>query len=162
MEGIRGPSAVGGTHTSPAAASVARPAGAADRRLLALAALLGLAVAGGLSLAAWTTSLVLYADGALFSFIIGLDDAWALVWHIMPARIAVYLLTVLPAEAAREAGLPALAAMRIYQALFLGFPFIGLAACVPLVPRTERWLLLFPAVSILALATSALGYPSET
>ena len=129
---------------------------------LSLAILLGLAVAAGLSIAAWTTSLMLYADGALFSFIIGLDDAWALVWHIMPARIAIYLLTVLPAETAHEWGLPALAAMRLYQGLFIGFPFIGLAACLALVPRGSRWLLLFPVLSILALAISALGYPSET
>ncbi|MEI9986474.1 MAG: hypothetical protein WDN69_26860 [Aliidongia sp.] len=147
--------------TTPAAID-ATSAGAADRRLLVLAILLGLAVAGGLSIAAWATGLVLYADGALFSFIIGLDDAWPLVWHIMPARIAVYLMTVLPAEVARDAGLPALAAMRLYQALFIGFPFIGLAACVPLLPRGARWLLLFPTVSILALGISALGYPSET
>jgi hypothetical protein len=133
-----------------------------DRLLLTLAILLGLAVAAGLSIAAWATSLMLYADGALFSFIIGIDDAWALVWHIMPARIAVYLLTVLPAETAHEWGLPALAAMRLYQALFIGFPFIGLAACLGLLPRASRWLMLFPAVSILALAISALGYPSET
>jgi hypothetical protein len=133
-----------------------------DRALLTLAVVLGLAIAGGLCVAAWTTGLMLYADGALFSFIIGIDDAWALVWHIMPARVAVYLLTVLPAETAHEWGLPALAAMGLYQALFLGFPFIGLAACLGLVPRGSRWLLLFPTISILALAISALGYPSET
>lgn len=136
--------------------------GALDRPLLVLAILLGVAVAGGLSVAAWTTGLVVYADGALFSFIIGVGDAWALVWRIMPARIAVYLLTVLPAEAAHRWGLPALAAMRLYQALFVGFPFIGLAACLALAPRASRWLMLFPALSALALAVSALGYPSET
>jgi hypothetical protein len=135
---------------------------APDRPLLTLAILLGLVVAGGLSLVAWATELMLYADGALFSFIIGVDDAWALVWHIMPARIAVFLLTVLPAEAAHEWGLPALTAMRLYQALFIGFPFIGLAACRALMPRESGWLMLFPALSILALAVSALGYPSET
>jgi hypothetical protein len=133
-----------------------------NRPLLALALLLALAVAGGLSVVAWTTGLMLYADGALFSFIIGVGDAWGLVWHIMPARIAVYLLTVLPAETAHRWGLSAMAAMRLYQALFVGFPFFGLAACRALVPRDLRWLLLFPALSILALAISALGYPSET
>jgi hypothetical protein len=133
-----------------------------NRPLLALALLLALAVAGGLSLVAWATGLMLYADGALFSFIIGVGDAWGLVWHIMPARIAVYLLTVLPAETAHRWGLPALAAMRLYQALFVGFPFLGLVACGALVPTGRRWLLLYPALSILALAISALGYPSET
>jgi hypothetical protein len=134
----------------------------ADRTLLSLAVLLGLAVAFGLCIAAWVTGLMLYADGALFSFVIGIDDAWALVWHIMPARVAVYLLTVLPAETAHEWGLSAGAAMGLYQALFLGFPFLGLAACRALLPPGSRWLLLFPALSILALAVSALGYPSET
>jgi hypothetical protein len=129
---------------------------------LTLAILLGLAVATGLSFAAWKTELMLYADGALFSFVIGIDDAWALVWHIMPARIGVYLLTVLPAEIAREWGLSALAAMRLYQALFIGLPFVGLAVCGALVPRTQRWLMLFPTLSIVALSMAGLGYPSET
>jgi hypothetical protein len=131
-------------------------------RLRQLAMLLGLAVAGGLAAAAWVTGLVLYADGALFSFIIGVDAPWRLVWHIMPARIAVYLVTVAPAALAREAGLSGPAAMQLYQLLFSGLPFFGLAACMPLVPRERRFLLLFPTISILALSTSALGYPSET
>ena len=127
-----------------------------------VALLLGLIVAGGLAGAAWVTGLVLYADGALFSFVIGVDAAWRLVWHIMPARIAVYLVTVAPASLAREAGLSGPAAMQLYQLLFLGLPFFGLAACLPLVPLERRFLLLFPVVSILALSTSGLGYPSET
>jgi hypothetical protein len=135
--------------------------GAPDR-WIASAIALALAGAGALSLAAWVTGLGLYADGGLFSFVIGVDDAWALVWHIMPARIAVYLLEVLPAEIAHEAGMPAIAAMRLYQALFLGIPFIGLLSCLALVPRFARWLLLFPTLSILALSISALGFPSET
>jgi len=127
-----------------------------------VAILLGLAVAAGLSIAAWTTGLILYADGALFSFIVGIDDAWAPVWHLMPARIAVYLASVLPAETALEWGLPAPAAMRLYQALFIGFPFIGLAGCLLSIPRGGAWLTVFPVLSLLALNLSALGYPSET
>jgi hypothetical protein len=136
--------------------------GAPADRLVVVAILLALAVALGLSVAAWTTSLGLYADGALFSFCIGIDESWTRVWHIMPARIAVYLLEIRPAELAREAGLPAIAAMRLYQALFLGVPFIGLVSCLAVLPRPLRWQLLFPAVSILALSVSALGYPTET
>jgi hypothetical protein len=136
--------------------------GAADNVLLSLAIVLGLAVAGGLSIVAWATGLTLYADGAWFSFIIGIGDAWALDWHIVPARSAVYLLTVLPAETAREWGLQALMAMRLYQALFISLPFLGMAACLALLPRALRWLMVFPALSILALAISALGFPSET
>jgi hypothetical protein len=127
-----------------------------------LALLLALGVAAGLSVAAWRTGLVLYADGALFSFIIGVGDAWGLVWHIMPARIAVYLLSVLPAETAHRLGLPAPAAMRLYQASFLSFPFVGCAISWALLPREQRWQLVFPVLSILALALSGLGYPSET
>ncbi len=133
-----------------------------DTALRRLALLLGLAVAFGLAAAAWVTGLVLYADGALFSFVVGVDAPWRLVWHIMPARLAVYLLTVAPAALAREAGLSGPAAMQLYQLLFLGLPYFGLAACLVLVPRGRRFQLLFPVVSILALSTSALGYPSET
>lgn len=131
-------------------------------RLLTGAILLGLAVAAGLSVAAWWTGLILYADGALFSFLVGIRESWSEVWYLMPARIAVYLLTVLPAETARAWGLPAPAAMRLYQTLFAGLPFFGLAACLVPVPRETRWQLLFPVLSLLALTVSALGYPSET
>jgi hypothetical protein len=151
---------MGGCVSEPVCMTNSRTDGA-DSILLSLAIALGLAVAGGLSYAAWATGLIVYADGALFSFIVGIDDAWATVWHIMPARIAVYLLTVLPAETARELGLPAVTAMRLYQALFISLPFISMAACFALVPRGSRWLTVFPALSILALAVSALGYPSE-
>ena len=131
-------------------------------RLLTGAILLGLAVAAGLSVAAFTTGLILYADGAFFSFLVGIQESWSQVWYLMPARVAVYLLTVLPAETARGWGLPAPAAMRLYQALFIGLPFFGLAACLVPLPREARWLLLFPVLSLLALTVSALGYPSET
>ena len=53
-------------------------------------------------------------------------------------------------------------AMRLYQALFLSIPFFGIAACLVLIPRGLRWLLLFPAISALALVISALGFPTET
>lgn len=137
------------------------PTGAKEGSLLALAIALGLGAAVALCVAAWVTGLVLYADGALFSFIIGIRESWTLVWHIMPARIAVYLLTVLPAETAHRWGLPAMPAMRFYQALFIGFPFIGLAVSFALTPRGSRWLMVFPTVAVLGLAVSALGFPSE-
>src|ERR1700733_1468412 len=130
--------------------------------LLTISIIFALAVAGGLSFAAWMTGLMLYADGGWFTFIVGTGDAWALDFHIIPARSAVYLLTTLPAETAHELGLPAQAAMRLYQALFLSIPFFGIAACLVLIPRGLRWLLLFPAISALALVISALGFPTET
>lgn len=151
-----------GERTSPAPTGTLSDLSLQSNAVLGMALLLALGVAGGLSIAAWSTGLVLYADGALFSFIIGIGDAWGLVWHIMPARIAVYLLSVWPAEMAHRWGLPAPAAMRLYQALFLSFPFIGCAVSWALLPRERRWQLIFPVLSVLALALSALGYPSET
>jgi hypothetical protein len=130
--------------------------------LLAVAILASIAIAGGLSVIAWSSALILYADGALFSFVVGVDDAWALVWHVIPARSAAYVLTMLPAETALERGLSAPAAMRLYQALFLALPFMGAGACLFVIPRSSCWMMVFPTMSLLALAMLPLGFPTET
>src|SRR5215470_3035648 len=42
--------------------------------------------------------LQLYADGAMFSYAVAVQDVWAFHWHNISARASVFVLTLLPAE----------------------------------------------------------------
>jgi len=42
--------------------------------------------------------LQLYADGAMFSYAVAVQDVWAFHWHNISARTSVFILTLLPAE----------------------------------------------------------------
>jgi len=42
--------------------------------------------------------LELYADGAMFSYAVAVQDVWAFHWHNISGRLSVFLLTLLPAE----------------------------------------------------------------
>ena len=42
--------------------------------------------------------LELYADGAMFSYAVAVQDVWAFHWHNISARASVFILTLLPGE----------------------------------------------------------------
>ena len=42
--------------------------------------------------------LELYADGAMFSYAVAVQDVWAFHWHNISGRLSVFLLSLLPAE----------------------------------------------------------------
>ena len=42
--------------------------------------------------------LQLYGDGAMFSYAVAVEDVWAFHWHNISGRVAVFLLTLWPAE----------------------------------------------------------------
>ena len=44
------------------------------------------------------SELQLYADGAMFSYAVAVQDVWAFHWHNISARVSVFILTLLPAE----------------------------------------------------------------
>ena len=43
--------------------------------------------------------LELYADGAMFSYAVAVQDVWAFHWHNISGRMSVFVLSLLPAEA---------------------------------------------------------------
>ena len=42
--------------------------------------------------------LQMYGDGAIFSYSVAVEDAWAIHWHNISGRLFVYLLCFVPAE----------------------------------------------------------------
>ena len=92
-----------------------------------------LAVAAGLgwSLAFVIVALVyelqLYADGAMFSYAVAVQDVWAFHWHNIANRASVFFLSLWPAETlVGLTGSPA-AGIITYGFLFYVAPLIGLA-----------------------------------
>eukprot|EP01035_Chromulina_nebulosa_P006266 gene6266-8473_t len=75
------------------------PAARADDGLLR-AWVIGVGMAWSVAFVAiaLTFELQLYADGAMFSYAVAVEDVWAFHWHNISGRLSVYLLTLLPAE----------------------------------------------------------------
>ena len=42
--------------------------------------------------------LQLYADGAMFSYAVAVEDVWAFHWHNISGRLSVFFLSLLQAE----------------------------------------------------------------
>ena len=70
--------------------------------------------------------LQLYADGAMFSYAVAVQDVWAFHWHNISGRLSVFFLSLLPAEIyVRLSGNPG-AGIMVYGALFYAAPLAGL------------------------------------
>src|SRR6188472_1825421 len=70
--------------------------------------------------------LQLYADGAMFSYAVAVEDVWAFHWHNISGRLSVFVLSLLPAETyVRVSGNPGTGIL-IYGALFYAAPLAGL------------------------------------
>ncbi len=72
--------------------------------------------------------LQMYGDGAMFSYSVAVQDAWAFHWHNISGRLTVYLLSLLPAEAyIGLTGDPG-GGIIVYGFLFFVAPLLGLIA----------------------------------
>src|SRR3569833_1186250 len=70
--------------------------------------------------------LELYADGAMFSYAVAVQDVWAFHWHNISSRASVFLLTLLPAEIYVGLSADPRAGGFIYGLLFYLAPLAGL------------------------------------
>jgi len=70
--------------------------------------------------------LALYADGAMFSYAVAVQDVWAFHWHNISGRLSVFFLSLLPAEIyVGLSGSPA-GGIVVYGLLFYLAPLAGL------------------------------------
>jgi hypothetical protein len=70
--------------------------------------------------------LQLYADGAMFSYAVAVEDVWAFHWHNISGRLSVFFFSLLPAETyVWMSGNPG-AGIMFYAALFYAAPLAGL------------------------------------
>lgn len=132
----------------------------ADRlRLLVVAA--GLAWAIAFPLVGVGYQLQTFGDGALFSYAVAAQQAWAFHWHNISARIFVFLAASLPAETYVELSGDARGGIALYGLLFFAAPLIGLAATFALDRSAKREFFVCACASTACLCPLVFGAPTE-
>jgi hypothetical protein len=105
--------------------------------------------------------LELYADGAMFSYAVAVQDVWAFHWHNISGRLSVFLLSLLPAEIyVRVSGNPA-AGIVVYGALFYAAPLAGLIGTFAADRSRHRSIFVYACCSTAVLCPLVFGFPTE-
>jgi hypothetical protein len=126
-----------------------------------------LAVAAGLgwSLAFVIVALVyelqLYADGAIFSYAVAVEDVWAFHWHNIADRASVFLLSLWPAEILVGLTGSPTAGIITYGLLFYIAPLIGLVGTLAADRSRGRIFFAYACASTALLCPLIFGFPTE-
>ncbi len=103
----------------------------------------------------------MYGDGAMFSYSVAVQDAWAFHWHNISGRLTVYFLSLLPAEAyIGLTGDPG-AGIIAYGFLFFVAPLVGLIATYVADRSNGRILFGYACFSTACLCPMVFGFPTE-
>jgi hypothetical protein len=110
---------------------------------------------------ALTYELQLYADGAMFSYAVAVQDVWAFHWHNISGRMSVFLLTLWPAELyVGLSGNPA-AGIVLYGLLFYLAPLAGLLGTFIADRSIGRVIFVYACGSTTLLCPLIFGFPTE-
>ena len=105
--------------------------------------------------------LQLYADGAIFSYAVAVQDVWAIHWHNVANRASVFLLSLWPAEIlVGLTGSPA-AGIITYGFLFYVAPLIGLVGTLAADRSRCRIFFAYACASTALLCPLIFGFPTE-
>lgn len=105
--------------------------------------------------------LELYADGAMFSYAVAVQDVWAFHWHNISGRLSVFVLSLWPAELyVGLTGDPA-AGIRLYGALFYAAPLAGLIGTLAADRSRDRSIFVYACCSTALLCPLVFGFPTE-
>ncbi|MDB5876018.1 MAG: hypothetical protein JWQ07_5460 [Ramlibacter sp.] len=105
--------------------------------------------------------LELYADGAMFSYAVAVQDVWAFHWHNISGRLSVFVLSLLPAEIyVGLTGDPA-AGIIVYAALFYAAPLAGLIGTFAADRSRDRSIFVYACCSTALLCPLVFGFPTE-
>lgn len=105
--------------------------------------------------------LQLFGDGAIFSYAIAVEDAWAFHWHNIPDRLFVYLFSYVPAEAYVHATKDARGGIALYGLLFFGAQLVGLAATWAADRCKNHIIFTYACGSTAGLCPFVFGFPTE-
>lgn len=105
--------------------------------------------------------LQLYGDGAMFSYSVAVQDAWAFHWHNISGRLTVYLFCLAPAEAyVALTGNPS-GGIAFYGFLFFAAQILGLAATFLSDRSKGRIFFSYACFSTACLCPLVFGFPTE-
>jgi hypothetical protein len=105
--------------------------------------------------------LELYADGAMFSYAVAVQDVWAFHWHNISGRISVFLLALLPAELSVGLGGGPSAGVFVYGLLFYLAPLAGLIGTFAADRSSRRIIFICACCSTALLCPLIFGFPTE-
>lgn len=105
--------------------------------------------------------LELYGDGAMFSYAVAVQDAWAFHWHNISGRTSVFLLCLLPAEAIVGITGSPWAGIITYGFLFYVAPLVGLILTFAIDRSRGRFIFLGACCSTTLLGPLVFGFPTE-
>jgi hypothetical protein len=102
-----------------------------------------------------------YGDGAIFSYAVAAEDAWAFHWHNIAGRLVVYLLSSVPGEIYVALTGDARGGIAIYGFLFFAAPLAGLLATFAADRSKGRVVSAFACGSTACLCPLVFGFPTE-
>jgi hypothetical protein len=138
--------------------SAARPASDVPRALVIAT---GLCWSVAFVVVALCYELELYADGAMFSYAVAVQDVWAFHWHNIAGRLSVNVLSLLPAEIyVGLSGNPG-AGIVVYGLLFYLAPLIGLIGTFTADRSHGRIIFAYACCSTALLCPLVFGFPTE-
>jgi hypothetical protein len=102
-----------------------------------------------------------YADGAMFSYAVAVQDVWAFHWHNISGRMSVFFLSLLPAETfVGLTGNPG-AGIVVYGLLFYLAPLAGLIGAFAADRSRGRIIFVYACCSTALLCPLIFGFPTE-
>ena len=102
-----------------------------------------------------------YGDGAIFSYAVAAEDAWAFHWHNIAGRLFVYLVSSVPGEIYVAATGDPRGGIAVYGFLFFVAPLVGLVATFAADRSKGRVIAAFACGSTACLAPLVFGFPTE-
>jgi hypothetical protein len=121
----------------------------------ALSASLSFVIAGLIS------HLQMYGDGAIFSYAVAAQDAWAFHWHNISGRLFTYLFAYPLAEAVVAMSKSARAGIAVYGLLFFSAPLLGLGLTFAVDRTANRTVFFYACLSTVSLCPLVYGAPTE-
>jgi hypothetical protein len=118
----------------------------------------------------WSTAFVvvalhdelqLYADGSIFSYAVAVQDVWAFHWHNISPRMAVFFLTLWPAELYVGLTGDPRNGIRLYGFLFYIAPILALICTFAADRSRGRIIFTYACGSTALLCPMVFGFPTE-
>jgi hypothetical protein len=105
--------------------------------------------------------LELYADGAMFSYAVSVQDVWAFHWHNISGRLSVFFLSLLPAEFYVGLSGSPRAGIIVYGLLLYLAPLAGLVGTFAADSSPGRIIFVYACCSTALLCPLIFGFPTE-
>jgi hypothetical protein len=106
--------------------------------------------------------LEMYGDGAIFSYSVAVEDAWAFHSHNIPGRLFTYIYSLAPAEAYVHLTGDAGGGISLYGSLFFGAQLLGLIAAFVADRSKGHIIATYACGSTACLCPLVFGFPTET